>query len=239
VAAEKPFTVLASSSITNLALVGGGSSTQCFPYYTYDEDGTNRRENITDWALAQFREHYTDPTITKRDIFHYVYAVLHAPEYRAKYAENLKRDLPRIPYVPQASFRAYVEAGERLATLHRDYETVEPYHLERKEDPTKPFTWRVEKMQLSADRTSLRYNAALSLAGIPPEVYRYRLGNRSALEWVVDQYRVTKDPRSGIESDPNNPADPQAIVRLVERVVRVSVETVAIVESLPALGQDA
>ncbi|HYP42365.1 MAG TPA: type ISP restriction/modification enzyme [Chloroflexia bacterium] len=230
---SKAFHALMCNTMPDLHVTG---DTLCFPFYTYDEDGTNRRENITDWALAQFREHYADPAITKHDIFHYVYAVLHSPEYRAKYAKNLKRDLPRIPYVPPASFRAYVQAGERLAALHRDYETVQPYPLERKEDRTKQFNWRVEKMQLSADRTSLRYNPALTLAGIPPEVYRYRLGNRSALEWVVDQYRVTKDPRSGIESDPYNPSDPQAIVRLVECVVRVSVETVAIVEGLPGLG---
>ena len=86
---------------------------QCFPFYLYDKDGSNRRENITDWALNEFRTHYSDPNITKWDIFHYVYAVLHHPEYRERYAANLKRELPRIPYPP--NFRDFATAGERLA----------------------------------------------------------------------------------------------------------------------------
>jgi predicted helicase len=96
---EKPFMAVASNCIPNLHLVGAGCGTQCFPFYTYDEDGTNRRENITDWALEQFRSHYADPSISKWDIFHYVYAVLHHPAYRERYAANLKRELPRIPFV--------------------------------------------------------------------------------------------------------------------------------------------
>ena len=93
-------------------------SSQCFPFYTYDEDGTNRRENITDWALNEFRTHYSDPYITKWDIFHYVYAVLHHPEYRERYAANLKRELPRIPFVgdcrkSSAGLQASVESAER------------------------------------------------------------------------------------------------------------------------------
>ena len=83
--------------IPNLTLTSI-DGTQCFPFYTYDEDGTNRRENITDWALAQFREHYKDDSIGKWDIFHYIYAVLHHPVYRERYADNLKRELPRIPF---------------------------------------------------------------------------------------------------------------------------------------------
>ena len=93
-------------------------------------------------------------------------------------------------------------------------------------------------MKLSADKTALAYNESLTLAGIPPEVYNYKLGNRSALEWVIDQYRVSEDARSGLKSDPNNPDDPEAIVRLIGQVVRVSVETVGIVEALPHLSAD-
>jgi len=86
--------------IPNLAFVGGGGGTQTFPFYTYDEDGTNRRENITDWALEQFRSHYGDNTISKWDIFYYVYGLLHHPTYRTRFADNLKRELPRIPFAP-------------------------------------------------------------------------------------------------------------------------------------------
>jgi predicted helicase len=210
----------------------GGS--QCFPFYTYAEDGTNRQENITDFALKQYRDHYNDETITKWDIFHYVYAVLHAPDYRQKYAENLKRDLPRIPFVPAESFRLYVEAGAKLAKLHRDYEQVLPYALKRVENKDVPLNWRVDEkgMKLSPDKLSLRYNEWLTLTNIPPEVFEYRLGNRSALEWVIDQYRVSTDSRSGLTHNPNDSENPRAIIKLVEQVVRVSLETVEVVGKL-------
>ena len=113
---EKPFTSLMSGCIPGHIVTGGfGSPGQCFPFYIYDGDGTNRRENITDWALTQFREHYRDEQITKWDIFHYIYALLHHPAYREQYQVNLKRDLPHIPFAP--TFWEFVEAGK---TLSRD-----------------------------------------------------------------------------------------------------------------------
>jgi len=229
---EKPFMVLASSVIADLHVVGAGAGAQCFPFYVYDEDGSNRRENITQWALKHFREHYGNKRISKWDIFYYVYGVLHHPGYRERFAENLKRDLPRVPLAPD--FRAFATAGKELARLHLEYEKLEPWALKWIESPGVPLCYRVEdKMRLAKDRTALKVNDSLTLAGIPPEVFQYRLGNRSALEWVVDQYRVTEDERSGIRSDPNRPDDPEYIVRLVGQVVRVSVDTVKIVEGLP------
>ena len=143
--------------IPNLTLTSLDGS-QCFPFYTYDEDGSNRRENITDWALDRFRAHYGDDTITKWDmIFHYVYGLLHHPTYRDRYQANLKRDLPRIPFAPD--FRAFAEAGARLATIHVGYEEQPEYRLRKAETPEKPLDWRVEKMRLSKDKTQLRYNA--------------------------------------------------------------------------------
>ena len=139
--------------------------------------------------------------------------------------------MPRIPYL--ADFRAFVKAGERLAELHVNYEQVEPWPLTWIHDKGTPVSFHVEKMKLSKDKTTLAVNATLTLGGIPPEVSRYRLGNRSALEWVIDQYQVSTDKRSGITTDPNRDDDPEAIVQLVERVVRVSVETVKVVEGLP------
>ena len=206
---------------------------QCFPFYTYDEDGTNRRENITDWALAEFRTHYKDDTITKWDIFHYTYGLLHHPDYRETYQANLKRDLPHIPFAED--FWGFTKAGEQLASLHVNYESQPEYDgLERIQTP--PLNWRVEKMKLSKpDKTSLIYNDFLTLSGIPPEVFDYRLGTRSALEWVVDQYRVKTDKRSGIVNDPNRADDPQYIVKLIGKVITVSLETVDIIEGLPAL----
>ena len=208
--------------------------TQCFPFYTYDEDGSNRRENITDWALDHFRTHYRDDTITKWDIFHYVYGLLHHPSYRERYQANLKRELPRIPFAPD--FRAFAESGARLATIHVGYEEQQKYQLKLVETPDMPLDWRVEKMRLSKDKTQLRYNDFLTLDGIPAEAINYRLGNRSALEWVIDQYRVKTDKRSGIVNDPNRADDPQYIVWLIGKVISVSLETVKIVEGLPELG---
>ena len=226
-ASNKPFQALMTDKIPCIDLL---EKTQCFPFYTYDEDGTNRRENITDWALSHFRAHYADETITKWDIFHYNYAILHHPEYRETYQVNLKHDLPHLPFTPD--FWGFVNIGRALADLHVNYETLDvmPRLIE-----TPPLNWRVEKMELSADKTQLRYNDSLTVVDIPPEVFEYRLGTRSALEWLIDRYRVKPDPNgSGIVSDPNG-SDAQYIVRLVGQVMHVSQETVRLVGELPRL----
>ena len=230
---EKSFMVLMSYQLTDLHVVGAGSSAQCFPFYTYDEDGRNRRENITDWALAQFRAHYQDKAITKWDTFHYVYGLLHHPTYRERYEANLKRDLPHLPHTPD--FWAFAKAGQRLGEIHVGYEEVDAYPLRFVETPDTPLDWRVEKMRLSKDKTGIRYNDFLTLDGIPAQAFEYRLGNRSALEWVIDQYRVKTDKRSGIVNDPNRADDEEYIVRLIGKVIRVSLETVEIVDGLPEL----
>ena len=228
--ARADFSCFLSNVIPNLTLTGTDGN-QCFPFYTYDEDGTNRRENITDWALSQFRAHYADDTITKWDIFHYNYAILHHPEYRERYQVNLKHDLPHLPFAPE--FWTFVNIGRALADLHVNYETLDvlPNLIE-----TPPLNWRVEKMTLSKDKTSLRYNESLTVVDIPAEVFDYRLGNRSALEWVVDRYRVREDPHgSSIVADPNRGEDAQYIVRLLGQVMHVSVETVRLIAELPPL----
>ena len=191
----KPFHCLMTNQLTDLHLTG---DSQCFPYYTYDEDGSNRRENITDWALAQFRAQYRDDTISKWDIFHYVYGLLHHPAYRERYQANLKRELPRIPYAPD--FRAFAAAGARLAAIHVGYEEQPQYPLQQVETPEMPLDWRVEKMRLSKDKTQLRYNGFLTLDGIPAEAFAYRLGNRSALDWVIDQYPASKPTSAAASS---------------------------------------
>ncbi|MEW6355203.1 MAG: type ISP restriction/modification enzyme [Planctomycetota bacterium] len=210
------------------------SGSQCFPFYTYNEDGTGQRENVTDWAMAEFRSRYKDKTISKWDIFHYVYAVLHHPDYRKKYAENLKRELPRIPLAPD--FRAFADAGARLAEIHVRYEDQAEYPLQQMENKDVALNWRVEKMKLSKDKTQIVYNDFLTLGGIPPATFGYRLGNRSAPEWVIDQYRVKSDKRSGIPSDPNRKDDPRYIVSLIGKVVTVSLETMKVVKALPELA---
>ena len=228
---EWPMFALMSNKIPD-ALPQGGS--QCFPFYIYNEDGTNRRENITDWALVEFRTHYSDDAITKWDIFHYTYALLHHPTYREKYEMNLKRDLPHIPFTED--FWGFSKTGAALAALHVNYESVPKYSgLKYIETPGMIVDWRVEKMKLSKDKTQLTYNDFLTLDGIPAEIYDYKLGTRSALEWIVDQYRVKTDKRSGIVNDPNRAEAPRYIVDLIGRVINVSLKTVEIVESLPEL----
>ena len=229
---RKEFAILISKSIPDLNFYADPQ--QSFPFYTYDEDGRNRQENITDWALERFRAHYQDEAITKWDIFYYVYALLHHPDYRERYQANLKRDLPRLPYV--TDFWNFVKAGQRLGEIHLAYEEVPEYPLHFIENREVPINWRVEKMKLSKDKTQLVYNDFLTLDGIPAKAFDYRLGNRSALEWVIDQYRVKTDKRSGIVNDPNRADAPRYIVKLIGKVITVSLETVEIVEGLPGLG---
>ena len=226
------FSSLMARGIADLHLCATLDGHQVFPFYTYNEDGSNRRENITDWALGQFRTRYKDDKITKWNIFHYVYALLHHPGYREKFADNLKRELPRIPFAPD--FHAFAGAGKKLAELHLDYEKLKPWPMEVQEAEGVPISYRVEdKMRLMWGRSVLKINDSLALGKIPAKAYEYRLGNRSALEWVIDQYQVHTDSRSGIVSDPNRGDDPEYIVRLVGQVIRVSLETIEIVEGLP------
>ncbi|HKW98207.1 MAG TPA: type ISP restriction/modification enzyme [Bryobacteraceae bacterium] len=206
-----PFLALMSDLVCDYLPQGGS---QCFPL-----------SHLKDSAVAQFRQHYSQDSITREEVFHYIYALLHHPQYRERYAANLKRELPRIPLAP--GFAAFAEAGKELARLHVEYESLKPWPLESIENRDFPYSERVTKMKLSVDRQSIAVNESLTLGGIPPESFDYRLGSRSALEWVIDQYQVKG------ESDPNREDEPGYIVRLVAQVVRVSVETAKIVKGLP------
>jgi predicted helicase len=228
------FSALAVGLIPECHLCAPTDAFQSFPFYTYDPDGSNRRENLTDWTLSAFREHYGEPAITKWEIFHYIYAILHHAAYRERYAANLKRKLPHIPFAPE--FRPFAEAGARLAELHVNYEQQAEYPLNERWKPGAPLDLRVERMKWDSAAGEIVYNHTLTLTGIPHEVERYRLGHKSALGWVVDQYQVSTDKRSGIVDDPNREDDPKAILRLIGQVITVSLETVRIVEALPDLG---
>jgi predicted helicase len=259
---ERPFCCLAANLMPNLVCAGGfGCATYGFPLFRYSEDGEERRDNISPQSLRLFRNHYCDSEITHEDVFNFCYAFLHHPVYRERYRENLKRTLPRIPFIAAgiasapfgvaggtddprtpdevkadlALFRAFVDAGQRLAELHVAYGRQKEYPLERVENKDVPLDWRVERMKLSKDRCSIRYNDFLTLAGIPGDVFGYRLGNRSALDWVIDQYRVTRDQHGKVVRDPNRPDDEQYIIRLIGQVITVSVETVKVINSLPEL----
>ena len=132
-------------------------------------------------------------------------------------------------------FHAFARAGRKLADLHTGYESAKPFKLARIKNREVPPNWRVQAMKLSKDGRDVIYNDWLTLGGVPPEALEYRLGNRSALAWVIDQYRVERDKDGDIISDPNAPDDEEAIVRLVGQVITVSVETMQIIRALPDL----
>ena len=212
---RKEFAVLMSKLIPNLNLYGDPQ--QSFPFYTYNEDGTNRRENITDWALAEFQNQYDDNDITKWDIFYYIYGLLHHPDYHDKYREDLKRSFPHIPFTED--FWVFANAGKQLAHFHVNYESVPKYEgLTRKENPDMQLDWHVEKMKLPEEKRQLQYNDFLTIEDIPAEVFDYKLGGWSALKWVVNQYeiKVDKDTKkrkgSYIVRDPNR-EDEQEYIR--------------------------
>ncbi len=164
------------------------------------------------------------------------YAVLHHPKFRANYTESLKRELARVPLsATNSDFHAFAKAGKRLIDLHVKYEEQKPFPLKRIENPDARLNWRVEAMKLNGDRDAIIYNEFFTLAGIPREVFEYRLGNRSALEWVIDQYRVNRDDNGNMISDPNRD-DEEYIVRLLGQVITVSLATREIIASLPPLA---
>lgn len=164
---------MATNRIADIHLLAPSDAFQCFPFYTYDGESGARRENITLSMLVRFQQHYDDEKITKWDIFHYVYAVLHHPDYRARYSANLRRELPRIPFIgkDQKTFHAFAEIGRKLAELHVNYEDGPQYKLKRLENRDEPLNWRVEKMRLTKDKRAIIYNEFLTLEGVPPETF--------------------------------------------------------------------
>src|SRR6266487_4081381 len=176
---------------------------------------------------------FEECSTSKCNIFSYIYAMLHHPQYREHYTENLKRDLPRIPMLrTKEAFLTCIRIGKQLMDIHLRYEQSKEYPLKWVENREVPFSWRVEKMRLTPDKSAVIINESLTLSGIPQECFQYQLGNRSALDWVINQYEVSEDKRSGIVSNPNNLDDEEYIVRLVGKVIMVSVETVRLVNEL-------
>ncbi|MEH2457131.1 type ISP restriction/modification enzyme [Nostoc sp.] len=207
---------------------------QCLPIYRYDKDG-NRIDNITDWGLSQFQNHYNDSIITKLDIFHYTYAVLHNPTYRTKYELNLKREFPRIPFYDD--FQQWVNWGKQLMDLHINYETVEPYPLKRIDLPLAKDNKRTPKAKLKADiaNGTIILDDVTTLEGVPKIAWEYRLGNRCALEWILDQYKEKKpkDPTIAEKFNTYRFADyKEQVIDLLRRVCTVSVETMQIIQQI-------
>lgn len=228
--AMKPFQAYSSSIPTDYECV---EKNQALPLHIYTKDG-NREENITDWALKQFCEHYQESAIQKIDIFHYVYAVLHDPRYREKFALNLKQEFPRIPFHPQ--FNQWVEKGRQLMQLHIEFEHVAPYPLTRVEIAAS----KINQVRLKADKINHRIeiDSQTQLNGIPEIAWQYQLGNRSALEWILDQYKE-KTPKDATIREKFNTyrfADyKEHVIELLAKVCHVSVETMRIVQEIKNL----
>jgi predicted helicase len=250
VGSRTAYVVLAINGIADLHFGASIDAYQQVPLSLYDSSG-EAHPNITDWALDQFKKQYqpgrTKPKrpITKEAIFHYVYGVLHDPVYREKYALNLKREFPRIPFYPD--FWQWAGWGKTLLDLHIGYETVEPFKLTRIEASASPqpaarkrgggASERAEapKPMLKADKDAGRIvlDSQTTLTGVPSDAWDYKLGNRSALEWILDQYKEKKpkDPTIREKFDTYRFADhKEKVIDLLMRVTRVSVETQAIVE---------
>lgn len=235
---EKPFMAMATDVPCDLHIVGAGAGAQCFPLHIYDEDGTNRRDNVTEWALQQFRQRYPGTRISRLDIFHYVYALLHHDGYRRAFATGFKRQLPSIPFA--ADFRAFASAGKKLVQLHTGYDDarqVKPMNLVENWEKGHRRSRSVKSLKLSRDRASIRINDALELLDLPAEAFEYRVGARSALEWLVDQYQEVRDESGRVTSRPDawpqEHDDDDYLVRLVKQIATVSVETQKIVRGLP------
>ena len=231
---NKPFQALCTNRVPCYDVL---EKTQSLARYRYDTKG-NRTENITDWALDQFKKHYKPGRarpkrpITKEAIFHYVYGALHDPVYRDKYALNLKREFPRIPFHPD--FWQWADWGRELMDLHIGYETVEPYPLQRVDLPAADHP---PKALLKADPDNgwIMLDAQTTLLGLPPEVWQYRLGNRSALEWILDQYKEgkPKDPTLRTRFDVYRFADhKERVIDLLGRITTVSLRTQAIINAM-------
>ena len=249
---RKSFFCLAANKPFDLNFVGDPA--ECLPLYRYDAEG-ERQDNLTDWGLKQFREHYGDAKITKHDLFHYTYAVLHHPAYRVKYEINLKREFPRLPFYED--FRRWAKWGKALMEMHLDYEQASPFALareDRKDSVSKQASLLPDecvrpkrllddkpalKPKLKADKSAgvIEIDATTTLRGIPPEAWDYKLGNRSALEWVLDQWKEHKisDPTVAEKFNTYRFADhKEEVIALLHRVCTVSVETMKLIRAMPA-----
>jgi predicted helicase len=229
---NKPFNVLASKYLVDLHFNG---DSQCFPLYSYNNLG-NRRENITDWALAEFRDHYGNKSISRLDIFHYVYAVLHSPSYRKMYRVNLNRELPHIPFYDD--FWQWATWGEQLMDLHINYEVADLCGLKRVDKQSSPAKSPVTpKAKLRADKKAnvIELDTVTILEGVPTTAWKYKLGNRSALEWVLEYYkeRTPRDSTIREKFDTYRFADyKEQVIDLLQRVCTVSVETMKIIKEM-------
>ena len=247
---HRPFSTLMVDQVPDRHLLEFG---QCFPRYRYskpdtrqgklvtDTSSVERLDNITYTAHWNFAICYVDLSMTKDDIFYYIYGLLHAPSYRKRFAVDLTKEIPRVPMDPE--FHAISKAGRALADLHLGYETCDEFPLESV--TSQPLIAHQERFRLSNramrflddSKTELRINDYLTLRGIPASAHRYQVNGRTPLEWFIDRYKIVQDKHSGIVNDPNDWFErPEDLVAAIRRIVWVSVETTKIVESLPEVS---
>ena len=254
IGASKGFTALITDKVPCLDMVEKG---QCFPLYWYEETKQEktlfdslaepenefyaRRDAISDFALNQARKQYGSKT-TKEDIFYYVYGFLHNPDYRTEFAADLKKMLPRIPFVGDSTiFWKYVKAGRELAQLHLHYEDYanEAAGVTVNINNAVYDNFEVTKMRFASkeDKSTIIYNPFITITGIPVEAYEYVVNGRSAIEWIMESYQIKTHKQSGIVNDPNDWArehnKPRYILDLLLSIITVSVRTVEIVKGLP------
>ena len=248
---SKDFSVLISDCIPDLHFNG---DTQCFPLYYYEsrtkqnptlfesveEPEKIRRDGISEFILKRARKQY-GKSVSKEDIFYYVYGFLHSPDYRTNFAVDLKRTLPRLPLVDDVrNFWKFSKAGRQLADLHINYENVPPYAGMNVSGAESQF-YRVEKMRhpKKGQTDTILYNNKIAITDIPAKAYEYVVNGKSAIAWIMGRYQVTVHKASGIKNDPNDWAEeignPRYILDLLLSIVNVSVQMVDIVNSLPKL----
>jgi predicted helicase len=251
---NKDFSCLMTNTIADVQIL---FNCQCFPLYYYekrdagtptlfdrlDDEEYIRHDGIKDYIHDEARKVYGE-TVTKEDIFYYVYGFLHSPEYRETFANDLKKSLPRLPLVDDSDqFWAFSKAGRQLGDLHVNYESVPPY-------PSVTVTgaesgnYRVEKMRFPSKgkKDTIHMNSLITVSDIPSKAYEYVVNGKSAIEWIMDRYQVTTHKESGITNDPNDWAaevgNPRYIFDLLLSIINVSVQTVDIVASLPKVKFD-
>ena len=278
IGSSKGFSSFIVDTLSEYQMISNG---QCFPLYWYeenkvierslfDDDSTDdkyiRRDGITDWILKEVRKRFgNSKAITKEHIFYYVYGILHSPQYRERFAADLKKSLPRIPIVDDVQdFMAFYKAGKALAELHLNYEQVpsspdvtahiaDAVYTEPTDDAPFGYTkydhFRVLKMvfpkvrneagKLVPDKSRIIYNDNITIENIPAKAYEYIVNGKSAIEWIMERYAVTQDSKSLITNDPNDWSKEHGnstyIYDLLLSVINLSVQTVDIVNSLPKL----
>ena len=247
VGVTKEFSCIMVDTIPDLELIG---KSQCFPLYWYEknerdalslfdscDDDYTRHSGVTDFILQRAREEF-GPKVSAEDVFYYVYGLLHSEEYRKRFSSDLKKSLARIPLVVSTQdFKAFVKAGRKLADLHLNYETG-PLCQQLIITGEKPGKLNVTKMRFPSkeNKGTILFNDSVKIENIPMTAYDYVVNGKSAVEWIMERYAVTKNADSGIVNDPNLWSDnPRYILDLVSRVIQMSVETQKIVAGLPKL----